>query len=128
MEKYRQAEALPIFFERRKFSFGCFLKTSLKNHAPLPSYSYFVKCLKNGFLCSNIFLLLRLCDVFMFNQICWIVFVFLSVVCLCVYKMFVIHCDIYDVIMTSHDVILWFWLFSRFRPFSDMEFNYLILF
>ena len=60
MEKYRQAEALPIFFEGRKFSFGCFLKTSLKNHAPLPSYSYFVKYLKNGFLCSNIFLLLRL--------------------------------------------------------------------
>ena len=39
-EKYGQR--LAWFFNCRKFSFGCFLKVSLKNHIPVPSYNCFV--------------------------------------------------------------------------------------
>ena len=147
-----------LLFEWKKIIFGCFLKISLQNHVPLPSYSYFIKCFWDGFLCSNICILLRFCDVFMFTQICWFVYVLLLVlclyvyemftlhcgiyevimtsgdanlllvVCLYVYEMFVIHCGIYDVIMTLGDAILWFRLFLRFWPFLNRELTYLVLF
>ena len=147
-----------LLFEWKKIIFGCFLKISLQNHVPLPSYSYFIKCFWDGFLCSNLCILLRFCDVFMFTQICWFVYVLLLVlclyvyemftmhcgiyevimtsgdanlllvVCLYVYEMFVIHCGIYDVITTLGDAILWFRLFLRFWPFLNRELTYLVLF
>ena len=54
-------------------------------------------------------------------------FVFLLVVCLYAFEMFAMYCSVYELIMTSQDVILWFWLFPRFRPFLRREYTYLVL-
>ena len=58
-------EGMPVFLTEENLVLGGFLKISFKNHVPLPSYRYFVKSLRNGFLCSTICLLRRFCDVFM---------------------------------------------------------------
>ena len=56
------------FLSQTKFSFACLLKISIKNHAYLLSYSYFVKCLRHADsrICALLLLYVMISFVFLY--------------------------------------------------------------